>query len=534
MTLRKTALLLIFLVFCFSVYCEENKDETNEVIPEEEIILDEILQNEIYSEESIFIINSFNYNVIGRTLPFALNNKTELKKGEVITGKTNLIKFLKDKRQLLINERVLKDNVRIEYTIGEITEDGKYPVDLEIYVEDTWNIIALPYPKYRSSYGFELTIKARDYNFFGSMQALRFDLGYRYDEENNQSYFSLMLDSGMPFHIFGLDFFFDFDNFFDYRPNVDVSLSFYFKNKTAISLDIPIKHTTLNLLFSESFIFNEENDDSDKLVFVDDFEKFQKGLYLSSSPNISWKIPTGLEIGEYGELTYTPSIYAVINHELPLWPLHNNKKGPLLSFNHTLYFGRINWIGNFREGINVQISNLNSYNFYYPEINMVPWIFNYSIETKGFFIFIKDHFGFSARLSHRHWINSYYEYSGDYLRGVYDKDINAEFMLSLNLDIHILAFKIDAYKLFPNNKFLRSLGFDLHINPVIDGAFYKQPKQSLNDISFNSENFLLGAGFEVIIYPHQFRSMFFRISTCWDFSNISNPIELFLGMEHHY
>jgi len=534
----------MFLFICFSVYCQEDRDEISETSSKKEFILNDILQNDKYGEDLIFIINSFNYNVIGRTLPFVLNNKTEFKKGEEITGKTNLIKFIKDKGQLLTNERVLKDNVKIEYTIGDVTEDGKYPVDMEIYVEDTWNIIALPYPKYRTNYGFELTIKARDYNFLGTMQALRVDLGYKYDEENNQSFFSLMVDSGMPFQAFGLNWLFDFDNFFDYRPDVEDALQFYYKNKTAISLDIPIKRTTLNLLFSESFIFNEENDDSDKDIF-DDFEEFQEGLYLSSRPSISWKIPTGLEIGEYGELTYTPSIFAVFNHKLQPWPLQNNKKGPLLSFNHTLFFGRINWKDNFREGVNVQINNSYSYNFYYPEIDMKPWKYDYSIETKAFFIFIKDIFGFSARLSHRHWINSNseysgYEYSGDLLRGVDDKlraiddkGINVELMLSLNLDIHIRALKINAYDWFPNNKFLRSLGFDLHINPVVDCAFFKRP---LKDALFDPENFLLGAGFETIIYPHQFRSLFFRISTCWDFTDVSRrtPIELFLGMEHHY
>ncbi|WP_461256064.1 hypothetical protein, partial [Treponema sp. R80B11-R83G3] len=523
MTLRKTILFLMFFIVCFYVYCEEDKNETSEKKQEEDVISVEILKDDKYSEETIFIINSFNYNVIGRTLPFVLNNKTELKKGEEITGKTNLIKFIKDKRQLLTNERVLKDNVKIEYAIGEAAEDGKYPVDLQIYVEDTWNIIALPYPKYSSNYGFELTIKARDYNFFGTMHALRVDLGYKYDQDG-QSFFSLMVDSGVPFQVFGLDFLFDFDNYFDYRPDMD--LPYYYKNKTAISLDIPIKRSTLNLLFSESFILNEENDDSDKPYYGD----FQEGLYLSSKPSITWKIPTGLEIGEYGELTYTPNVNAVFNHELPLWPLLENRIGPIAFFNHTLYFGRLNWIDNFRKGVNVQINNSYSYNFYYPKIDIEPWKYDYGIDIKTFFIFIKDIFGFSARLSHRHWINSNYEYAGDLLRGVYDKDVNAEFILTLNLDIHIRALKIDAYKWFPNNKFLRSLGFDLHINPVIDGAFYKKPSK---DASFDPENFLLGAGFDTIIYPHQFRSVFFRISTCWDFSDISKrtPIELFLGME---
>jgi len=512
---KKTLLLFILLSFCFSAYCEEIDN----------IVTEEILQNDIYTEESIFIINYFNYNVKGKTLPYLLNTKTELKKGEVITGKTNFEKFIKDKKQLLINERVLNDNVRIEYSIGEITEDGKYPVDLEIYVEDTKNFIVLPYPKYDSNYGIELTIKARDYNFLGTLQPLKIDIGYKYNQ-HNQSYFSLIVDSGLPFQLFGFNWLFDFDNYFDYRPDLD--LPFYFKNKTGISLDIPIKRSTLTFLFSESFILNEENPDTDK----PDYGFFQEGLYLSSSPSISWKIPTGLEISN-GELTYTPNLYAVFNHEIAEWQLSDNRIGPILFFDHTLDFGRLDWIGNFREGILIQIDNSYSYNFYYPNINKDPWEIYYDIEANAFFTFIKDRLGFSSRLSARHWINYSYEYAGDFLRGVSDNDINAEFMLSLNLDLHLRVLRIKADEIFKNKKILRSLGFDLHINPVIDVAYYKQP---YNPFSFDSENFLFGAGFEIIIYPHKFRSMFFRISTCWDLSNISEetPIELFLGMEHHY
>jgi hypothetical protein len=533
LTLRKFLLFfLVFFIVSFSAFSQESLEETieEEITLEEDItdniIDDDILLDDTYSEESIFIINYFNYNVKGRTLPFVLNTKTELKKGEEIKGKTNLNRFLKDKRQLLINERVLKDDVKIEYTIGEMTEDGKYPVDLEIYVEDTWNIIALPYPKYSSNYGLELTIKARDYNFFGSMQAFRVDLGYKYNQ-HGQTSFSMMLDSGLPFQAFGLNWFFDFDNYFDYRP--DMTLPWYYKNRSALSLDIPIKRTTLNLLFAESFIYNEENADSDKPALGD----FQEGLYMSSYPSISWRIPLGIEIVENGELTYNPTFYAVINHELPDWPLSYNRIGPILCFVHTLYFGRIDWIGNFRKGINSTISNSYSYNVHYADLNWEPWGYYYSIDAKGHFIFIEDRLGLSTRISHRHWINSSYDHAGDYLRGVYDTDVKAEFMLSLNLDLQVRALRIKPQEWFPNSKLMRALGFDMHINPIMDCAFYKDP---LAEISFDPEYLLLGAGFEIIVYPHRFRSMFFRISVGWDFSDISEktPMELFLGMEHHY
>ena len=527
MNLKKTITFFIFFTVCFSAFPQEKQDDDDDEEIIDEIIIDEILQNDIYTEDSIFIINSFNYNVKGITLPFVLNTKAELKKGEEITGKTNLSKFINDKRQLLVNERVLKDNVRIEYTIGESTQDDKYPVDLEIYVEDTFNIIALPYPKYDSNYGLSVTIKARDYNFLGSMQPFRVDLGYKKDQEE-RTYFSLMLDSGYPFQAVGLNWFFDFDNYFHYRP--ELSKPFYYKNRSALSVDIPIKRTTLNLWFGESFFWNDENSDDDK----DELGDVQEGAYMSSKPELSWKIPLGLEIGDYGELTYNPSVSAVFNHEFPSHPLAYNRIGPFLYLDHSLSFGRIDWIGNFRKGISVSLSNAYSYNVHYAKTKIDdPWSYSYRIITKGYFIFVDDLLGFSARLLHKHWIKSYDDYAGDLLRGVFDNDVTAEYIFALNLDLDVRALRIKPYEWFPDIKFMNIFGFDVHLNPVFDVAWYKPPSKPA---SSDFEYFLFGAGFEMIIYPHRFRSMYLRISVGWDVSDIAEktPMEIFLGMELFY
>jgi hypothetical protein len=518
---KKLIAFLIVFTACFSVFPQEENDEEEEII-----VLDEILQKDIYTEQSIFIINSFNYNIKGRTLPFVLNTKAEFKKGEEIIGKTHFAKFIKDKKQLLINERVLKDDVRVEYTIGELTQDGKYPVDLEIYVEDTFNIIALPYPKYDSNNGFSLTIKARDYNFLGSMEPFRVDLGYKYDQEGRTT-ISLMLDSGLPFQAFGLNWFFDFDNYFDYRP--EFSEPFYFKNRSAISVDIPIQRTTLNLWFAESFFWNEENADTDKPKLGD----VQEGLYMSSYPRVSWKIPTGLEIGDYGELTYNPRLYAIINHEISPWELSYDRIGPTLHFTHSLYFGKINWIGNFRKGLSLNLNNSYSYDFYYLRRDWDPWGYSYSIIAKGYFMLVEDLVGVSSRFSHYHWINTSSDSAGDVLRGIFDRDVSAEYIMTFNFDLDVRAIRMKPYEWLANNKLMRILGFDVHLNPFFDMAWYKPPSEPSE---FKRENLLFGAGFEMIIYPHRFRSMFLRISVGWDVSNIAEktPMEIFLGMELFY
>jgi len=522
----------IFLFICFPLFSQETASETDtEINHENEQALSD------YGDDSIFIINSFKYNVKGITLVYMLNMKTELKTGEEIKGSENLAKFIQDKRQLLINQRVLTDVVVIEHTVNPVNEDGKYPVDLVIYVEDTWNLFALPYPRYNTNDGFSLTIKARDYNFLGTMNPLRIDLGYKYDEKG-QSFFNLMIDSGIPFSFFGLDWYFDFDNYIDYRP--DLSQPFYYRNKTGISVDIPIKRSTLNIWFSESIIVHDANSSVD----ISDYNlgDVQFGPFMQSNPRISWTIPTGLMVGEYGELEYSPSLYAFFNHEFKDFPLSENRKGEHYYFSHNLKFGRIDWIGNFRKGISFNASNTFSFNTYFysknDERNWNPWGYNYSLNLIGHFILIDDKLGLSTRLFHRHWIKSKNEEAGDVIRGVTNKSINAEAILSLNLDLIFRPLRFLPSKWFPESKFWRIFDFDLHTNPVIDIAWYK-PYQG--EASFKSGNFAFGAGIEFIIFPHRFRSLYFRISPAWGFSKLSDTsfhirrnFELDAEMGFHY
>lgn len=526
------AFLILTLFFNLTAFAQE------QIAPDSQTAASEELSAYENDDDSIFIINSFNYVITGITLPFMLNSKTELKTGEEIKGRKNLEKFIQDKKQLLINERVLKDNVVIEYSIGEIDEDGRYPADLQIFVEDTWNIIALPYPKYDSNYGFELTIKARDYNFLGTMNPLRVDLGYKYNQEG-LSFFNLMVDSGIPFETFGLNWYVDFDNYLDYRP--DVELKWYYKNRTALSVDVPIKRTTLTFWFSESFIINEENSEKDRDLYG---ERFQEGFYMSSNPNITWKIPTGLEIGDLGELTYTPSVYAIFNHEFSMWPLLPNKKGSFYYFSHNLDFGRIDWKGNFREGFSFYLDNtfiFSDYNFKSETDD--PWGYSYSARLIQHFIFIEDRLGLSSRFYLRHWINDFDEYAGNTLRGVPDRigrdeNLYPEFIFSVNMDLQLRVLRLLPSDWYPGNNFWRIFDFDLHINPVIDAAWYK-PYQK--EVSSKSEYFRLGAGFDTILFPHRFRSLYFRVSTAWNFSEIAKrapdiikDLELLLEMGFHY
>jgi len=483
--------------------------------------------------DSIFIISSFDFSIKGRTRPDAVINKGGFREGEEIRGQENLEKYIRDKTQILLNERVL-EKVSIDYAIGQKRDDGKFPVSLYIDLEDSWNFIVLPYPKYSSNTGFELTLKARDYNFLGTMNPLRIDLGYTYDDNERNTLFA-ELDSNTPFKAFGYNWYFRFNHLFKYR--FEREEPFYYKNITGIAVELPVKTTTLTLGFEESVIINEENGGSEK----ETFGEFQKGLYLSSNPYFSWGIPTGLEIGEYGALVYTPSASFTMNHELSSdWPLTESRKGPYLNAKHSLGFGRIDWIGNFRKGFDAYIDNSYGYDFYRASHEQDALTISYSVSGTGHFIF-KDFFGASARLQFRQWFNhdGYNDQAGDVLRGIRSDAVHADYMLSLNLDFPIRVFRFLPSQWFKKPK-MHIIDFDLHLSPIIDLAMYHDP---VGNVPFDITNMIASGGIELIVFPAIMRSLFLRASFAYSFVDHIHPppkvsggknYEIFIGMGHHY
>jgi hypothetical protein len=493
----------------------------------------------------MYVIRTLDFNITGRTRPFAIIDTGEFKEGEEIRGTANLEKYIRDKTQLLVNQRVLEE-VRIDYTLGQAEGDGKIPVDLLITVKDTWNLIGVPYPKYDTNSGFELIIKARDYNFLGTMYPLRIDLGYKYDEKSKNSVV-FEIDSDTPFTALGYNWNLDFDHLFSYRPDVEESL--YYKNVTGLSMEFPFKTTTFTFGFEESLTLNEENDDKYKAQYGD----FQKGPYMASKLYTQWEIPTGFDVADYGELTYTPEISATFNYGFPKYPLDEFRLGPFLKFNHSLGFNRINWIGNYRRGFDVSTENTYNYNFHKIEKNEKNFDIDYSISGTGHFI-IADNLGISGRLQFHHWFYhdpDYYDKAGDALRGILDKSVHADYMLSLNLDFPIRVFRFLPSQWFGTSK-LRLFDFDLHFSPVIDLALYHDPD---SETTFSPKNMLASGGVELIVFPAFMRSLYIRASIAWNFVKSVNspggsylpsglPVipklpggdnrEIFIGIGHHY
>jgi hypothetical protein len=534
------ALIAVFSLVCAMVQAQESAE-----IPAE--------TSGAGDSPTVYVIRSIDFDVDGRSRPFALIYNGEFKEGERIRGKDNLEQYIARKQQLLINQRVL-DEASVEYTLGEPEADGAVPVNLLVHVKDTWNVIALPYPKYDSNDGFSFIIKARDYNFLGTMSALRVDLGYRRYEDDDSAgdtvskhRFNFEIDSDIPFRAFDLNWNFNFDHIFYYT----IGDPLYYQNVTGLSMELPFSATTFTFGFNQYLIYNEENSDENKDLYG--LGDFFDGPYAGSEMYVSWKIPTGLKAGEFGDLSYTPRLSGRINYRAGGV---DEPRKPVASFTHSLGFGRVDWIGNYRRGVEASIGN--SYSYYFARSD-APFAISLDAGGTVHWPFTKL-IGVSARLKYRQWwqhsdlkhatVPNYN--AGDLIRGVKDDNLRANYMLSLNLD-----FPFRLLRFFPSEWFnyskLHLFDFELHVSPFVDLALAESPYydynvNTLDGLTFSFKDMIMTSGFEVIVFPAFFRSFYIRGSVGYNISYLIDRDEtpdlrwgffpqwneIYIGIGHHY
>ncbi|GHT92496.1 hypothetical protein FACS1894140_4620 [Spirochaetia bacterium] len=488
-------------------------------------------------DSTVYKIRKIDFDVTGRSRPFALLYNGKLAEGDEMTGRENLEFYIRDRTQQLVNQRVLEDDVHIDYTLDEAGEDGKVPVDLTVTVRDTWNIMVFPKPVYDNS-GFDLTLKARDYNFFGTMNPLRIDLGYFYDTKKNsrtryEGSFNFLIDTDIPFQALGFNWNINFDNEFNYTQGDPLN----YRNSTGIFMELPFKATTFTFGAEHYINVNEKNSDKNN---DRGYGKNFDGVFNSVEFSTSWEIPTGIKVFGNNELTYTPEIaeeivYNPAGQDKEEW--RDLRKGPFTTLDQTLGFGRIDWIGNFRKGLDVSFNNSNVYNH-----NQNVWNNDYSINTTGHFLF-GDFFGLSAQLELRHWFHNYPDKLknnlGDNLRGILNDEIQGNLMLSLNLEFPFKIFTARPSDWFNKSK-MRIFNFELHLSPVVDIGLVHLPDR-LNDHETDQDtlNMYYTGGIEAIVFPEFMRSFIIRFSFGFDLKelaktrHIPSP-EFFIGLGHYF
>jgi hypothetical protein len=480
-------------------------------------------------EAVVYYVRSINFDIDGRTRVFALLDVLDIQEGQRIEGKAALETMVRRKTQILRNQRVLQDEeCRIDCLVGEAEEDSSVPVDLLIHAKDSWNIFVFPEPKYDSNTGLSVTLKARDWNFLGTMSPLELDLGYERNEKQHSAFANLNAD--IPFRFLGYIWNFNFDNDFTYKE-IDPN---YYKNVTGLTMDLPWRQTTFTVGFDQSFFLNEENGDEEKTVTGVEF--FEDKWYMSSDLYAKWEIPLGIEVGDFGTLTYFPQLTEGFNYR-PGGDIGDYRRGPTTKFEHSIGFGQINWKGNFRSGLSVSLSNVNTLNNH-----TIDWDFNAGLAVEGHMALTKF-FGVSSRLKYRKYFSSEDYSVGADLRGIRDKDFIADHVLSFNLELPLRILVFAPSRWF-NTRFLRPFDVEVHFSPFADFALIdgqSNPKyRPGKEQSFGVP--LASAGFEVIAFSLPWRNLNLRASLGWDLQELIRQgklpkgqyRELYIGLHHFY
>jgi hypothetical protein len=468
------------------------------------------------------VIRSVTYHITGTTKEWALVH--ELAFGEEsFAGTEALDAYIARKTQDMHNLRALDATTSfIRYTLGSAEEDGTVPVHIEVHAVDSANFIVLPEPKYDSNTGFSLSLKAREYNFLGTLSPLKFDLNWEQDDKKDKQSVGFLIDSDIPFQAFGFVWNINFDNEYKYF----FGAPWYYKNTTGLSMELPVSFTTVTFGFEQGLVIHEENDEDDA---IDDGEYHD--WYTYSKLYTDWKIPTPLEAGPLGNISYIPGAYINVNYQ-PGGGIGDYRRGPNAGFNHRLEAGAIDWLGNFRQGLTVSVFNNNDWNFFRHN-----WDNSIGLNAQGH-VKLSRLFGISGRLGYTLWIDDSWDLAGDVIRGFQDDALEANQRLFLNLDFPFRLIRFVPSE-WSGKKKLRYFDFEQHWSPFIDLVMADAPKEAY---SFRPSDIITSLGLEVITFPLTWRSFYIRISAGWNMrewlKNRKPPSgvyrEIFIGLGHFY
>ncbi|GHU55039.1 hypothetical protein FACS189442_2080 [Spirochaetia bacterium] len=458
----------------------------------------------------VYKIRKIDFNVSGKrgtgySRPFALLNNGKLAEGDEMTGRENLEAYIRDRTQRLVNLRMFENDVRIDYTLDEAGEDGKVPVDLLVTLRDGGSIIVFPMPSYSTSDGFDITLKYRDSNFLGFMAPFKVDFGYALNTKNESS-FNVLIDTDIPFKALGFNWNVNFDNEFNYFLEEPLT----YKNTTGLSMELPFKRTTFTFGTEHYINVNVKNNDRN----VDrGFGKYFDGVFNSVEISAAWEIPTSINVGRYGELTYTPKISEEIVYNPGGQDEHeflNLRRGPFTKLEQEFGFNRVDWKGNFREGLDVSFKNTNIFNH-----NQNVWNIDYSLNETGHFI-LTDFLGISERFELRQWFYNYPDkvaYNlGDRLRGVRDDEVEGSLMLSLNVELPVHIFTVSVFDWFKSPK-IKPLNLDLFLAPFFDmGMVYLPDELNTRKTGQDVVNMYYTGGAELLVFFEFSHSHYLRVN----------------------
>ncbi len=477
-----------------------------------------------------FKIENVDYEILGRTQEKFLRNEVLIDTEKTFSSKDELDLYIDDCKMRLLNLRIFSDvNIEIEENLsleesnalaagnspasdvavasdsgGSIDSSEVVPVRLKIRVEDSKHFLLLPYPKYSSNDGAVLKIKMRDDNFRGTITQVESEVFggisdfSSFSPENFNAGFALNFNYPIFYKSFGI------------FATTDSSVKFTF--------DSPVPSYDVNA--GLSFVFPLEKNKMRQLVI--DFSQglvrgdeehalFGNDIFYSEYAKLS--LPIKMNFADSTLTPYTDFFYCWSDRELNFDD--TELSSPLTKTGLSFEFGRVDWLGNFRQGVSAIFDGGSGFDF--RRNDFIPY---FSAQVNAFKAWEK--IGIISQLNFFQDKNE--RPIGVFLRGIRDtpeissKNLADRFLyvptaLCLNLDFpfHLFSFKPKE------TSRIKDFGFEVQISPFVDLAL---TKNNITDRLFSPKDGWYSGGFEVLVYPEKWKSIVVRASLGLDLGNL--------------
>lgn len=332
-----------------------------------------------------WIVDSVDFEIDGRTREDALDRFVEMEEGDTFYSESSFLSEFALLKESFENLRILEE-FTVDYTMEESGEDTL--IHVSIYIKDSWNLIALPYPSFDTNEGTKIVLKVRDYNFMGKMETLSFNLNYIYDT----------ISSDTPTH------------------TLSSSLTYPY--------NFEIGNYTYTLTASQGYDFLPGDED--------DSYFYSTEISLGSSLHIPYSVINGRKPD------YHYSLGSEIMYRLNrVHPISEERDGIDFYFDHGVSLGWISWgSNNYREGMAFSVENRNVYTLDVGPSDF-PWSGNFVLSGQ----IHKDLYpwGYTSRI-----VVDYSPYQkqelGGYLRGVVDDELEADAGVFLNNAVYLTVW----------------------------------------------------------------------------------------------
>ncbi|MFP4302446.1 MAG: hypothetical protein ACLFPW_05460 [Spirochaetaceae bacterium] len=294
------------------------------------------------------------------------------------------------------------------------------------------------------------------------------------------------------------------DNFLGTLTNFGLSAGYYSKNWIdPYGWDIRVDFDNIRMLdrrwnfgFDQEFTTIEKSSPEGDLLL--------RYTYYSSD----FRMSTGLRLNDRWRYSIAPGIGATYGYDTQKNVEEDRIPGDevALTFSHGVGTGRQDWYRNFREGWNFGLSNSLAYSLNDPEVKA-------SLSASTEFFEILGVFNPAVRFDATHHFDGDALSQGRDVRGVSDSRVYGHTLFKTNMNLAIRVLDIPRFSEF-------------NLNPFLDTALAFQEDDTLGE-----DNFFVGAGVDLVLFPHFLRGFQGRISFGVDLRDLPSSISDFGSYE---